>query len=132
MVVAHNVPVEVCSNCAEVFSGPEAGRIRDEAIFRAQGPRAATEEVPLTATEIVQLRERLGFSQAEFAAFTGIGEASLSRWERGLLIPSKAHNRYLRLIRDNVENVRLLQAMSGITPRGVEDKNPRKPAARMA
>ena len=42
MVVAHNVPVEVCSNCAEVFSGPEAGRIRDEAIFRAQGPRAAT------------------------------------------------------------------------------------------
>jgi YgiT-type zinc finger domain-containing protein len=36
MVVAHNVPVEVCSNCVEVFSGPEAGRIRDEAIFRAQ------------------------------------------------------------------------------------------------
>src|SRR5207249_4737087 len=78
------------------------------------------------------LRERLGLSQAEFAAFTGIGEASLSRWERGLLIPSKAHNRYLRLIREHADNVRLLQAMSGITPPGAEDNRSRKSAARVS
>ena len=36
-IVAENVPVQVCTNCQETFSGPEAGLIRHRAICRALG-----------------------------------------------------------------------------------------------
>ena len=37
MVVAENVPVDVCDDCGEQLSGPEAASIRHEAICRAWG-----------------------------------------------------------------------------------------------
>src|SRR5262245_10382191 len=100
-VVAANVPIKACPACGEAFSGPEAGRIRDEAICRALGL--------LTPGEIRSLRERLGLTQAELARLTGIGEASISRWERGQLIQSRALDRYLRLLAGNPENRKILE-----------------------
>ena len=69
-IVAENVPVEVCNHCQETFRGPEAGLIRHRALCRALGL--------LTPEEIVAIRERLGLSQAAFAKFTDIGEATIS------------------------------------------------------
>jgi HTH-type transcriptional regulator/antitoxin MqsA len=100
-VVAENVPVQVCSHCQETFSGPEAGLIRHRAICQALGL--------LTPEEIGAIRERLGLSQAEFAKLTGIGEATISRWERGRLLQNKAMDRYLRLLATNPDNVRILR-----------------------
>jgi HTH-type transcriptional regulator/antitoxin MqsA len=99
-VVAENVPVRVCTHCQETFSGPDAGLIRNRAICRALGL--------LTPEEIGAIRERLGLSQAEFAKLTGIGEATVSRWERGRLLQNKAMDRYVRLLAANPDNVRLL------------------------
>ncbi len=89
-IVAENVPVEICTYCQEKFSGPEAGLIRHRAICRALGL--------LTPEEIIAIRERRRLSQAAFAELTDIGEATISRWERGRLLQNKAMDRYLRLL----------------------------------
>jgi putative zinc finger/helix-turn-helix YgiT family protein len=102
-VVAENVPVQVCTHCQETFSGPEAARIRHQAICRALGL--------LTPDEIRGIRERLGLSQTQFAELTDIGEATISRWERGRLLQNKAMDRYLRLLDRNPGNVRVLEEL---------------------
>src|SRR5437899_420664 len=61
-VQAENVPVEVCPACGETYSGPEAGRIRDEAICRTLGL--------LTASEVRGARERMGLTVNEHARLT--------------------------------------------------------------
>ena len=81
-VVAEAVPVLVCPACGESLYGPEAAGIRHEAICRALGL--------LSPAEIKALRERLGPDQEDFARLTGIGVATLSRWERGRLLQTRA------------------------------------------
>ncbi len=102
---AHGVPVTVCDNCGERYSGPAAARVRHLAIARAMGL--------LTPDEIRAIRERLGPTQAEFARLTSIGEATISRWERGRLLPNRAMDRYLRLLDKHPENVTFLKALNG-------------------
>jgi putative zinc finger/helix-turn-helix YgiT family protein len=102
-VVAENVPVSECDNaeCGERLSGPKAGRIRHEAICRTFGL--------LTPCEIQAIRERLGPSQERFAQLTGIGVATISRWERGRLLQNRAMDNYLRLVKRSEENIRFLE-----------------------
>lgn len=102
-VEVKNVPVQQCPHCEEVFSGPEAGRMRDDVLRHALGL--------LSPQEIRSMRERMGLTQAELAKLTGIGEASISRWERGQLIQSKAFDRYLRLLAASRENLKRLRDM---------------------
>jgi putative zinc finger/helix-turn-helix YgiT family protein len=104
-VVAEGVPVRECDNpeCRERLSGPEAGRIRHEAICRAFRL--------LTPREIQAIREKLGPSQERFAQLTGIGVATISRWERGRLLQNRAMDNYLRLVALSEENVRFLEGL---------------------
>jgi putative zinc finger/helix-turn-helix YgiT family protein len=99
-VEAKGVPVKECTSCGEVYLGPEAGRIRHNAVCRALGL--------LCPDEIKAVREGLSKSQEEFAELTGIGVATISRWERGRLLQSRAHDRYLRLIAKDHKNVGFL------------------------
>jgi transcriptional regulator with XRE-family HTH domain len=62
----------------------------------------------LTSDEIRHIREEYGFSRAEFARLTRLGEATLNRWENGILVQNLAYDRYLRLL-CFPENVRRLQ-----------------------
>ena len=89
-VAAKGVPVMVCAACGEVFYGPEAEQSYHRAICAALGL--------LTPEEIKGVRERLGMTQEAFAKLTGIGVATLSRWERGQMMQSRAMDRYLKLI----------------------------------
>jgi len=52
----------------------------------------------LSSDEIKRIRVLHGMTRARFSQITGIGEASLNRWENGLNIQSLAHDRYLRLL----------------------------------
>ncbi len=110
MVVAEDVPVEVCDNpeCREQLSGPEAARIRHEAICRALGL--------LTPAEIRAIRDRLNLTQADFARLTRLGEATICRWERGRLLQNPAMDRYLRLIASGEDNVCLLRRLQEPPP----------------
>src|SRR5947209_8156694 len=89
-VVAEAVPVLACPACGETLYGPEAAAVRHQAICRALRL--------LSPAEIKALRERLGPDQENFSRLTGIGVATLSRWERGRLLQTRALDRYLRLL----------------------------------
>jgi DNA-binding transcriptional regulator YiaG len=92
--------VRICDGCGAEFVDEEGEEIRHDAVCRHLGV--------LTPREIQRLRERYG-SQAAFANLTGIGEASLSRWETGASIQSKAYDNYLRLL-EKRQNVGFLVA----------------------
>jgi transcriptional regulator with XRE-family HTH domain len=70
----------------------------------------------LTPAEIQAIRERLGPTQERFAQLTGIGTATLFRWERGRLLQNRAMDCYLRLIASGKENVRFLEKLQGPEP----------------
>ena len=93
--------MQICDACGETFTGPDAARIRHHAICSALGL--------LTPEEIKALRVRLGKTQQEFAELTGIGEATISRRERGRLLQNRANDNFLRLIAGNPINLKLLQ-----------------------
>ncbi|MBY0528448.1 MAG: type II toxin-antitoxin system MqsA family antitoxin [Gemmataceae bacterium] len=104
-VSARDVPVEVCEACGEIYSGPDAARVEHEAICRALGL--------LPPSEIRRIREQFGPSQEEFAELTGIGVATISRWERGRMLQNKAMDRYLRLLDHYPDNRRRLESLNG-------------------
>ena len=80
----------VCASCGEIFYGPEAEHAQHLAICKAYHL--------LTPEDIKGVREQLGKTQEEFAELTGIGVATLSRWEKGRLMQTRAHDNYLRIL----------------------------------
>lgn len=96
------VPVHVCQECKEEFTDSEAARIRHEAVCRHLRV--------MTPREIVELRESLGYTQQQLADLTGIGIASIARWENGYNIQNSAHDKFLRLLKHE-DNRRRLAAM---------------------
>ena len=96
------LPVRICDACGNEYVDEEGEEIRHETVCRHLGV--------LPPREIQRLRERYG-TQAAFANLTGIGEASLSRWETGASIQSKAYDNYLRLLH-RPENVHALLSRS--------------------
>jgi putative zinc finger/helix-turn-helix YgiT family protein len=83
------VPLDVCDNCHARFNTEEADRTRHDEICRHLQL--------LTPGEVLRIRVSQQMSQAKFAELTGIGVASLSRWESGQLLQSKSHDNLLRL-----------------------------------
>ena len=84
-----DVPVRRCETCDFDYLDKEAERLKHNTICRHLGV--------LSPNEIRQIRNDLEMTRAEFAEVTGIGEASLNRWENGLNIQTHAYDRYLRL-----------------------------------
>ena len=98
-----DVPVRSCASCELEFLDEPAEVLKHEAICRHLGV--------LTPAEIRRTREDHGMSRVAFAQVTGLGEASLNRWENGLNIQTHANDRYLRLLR-HPGIMRELQAMT--------------------
>ena len=92
MVRAEAVPVQKCDQCGEVLSGPAAAQVRHAALCRAAGF--------LTSTEYQTIREKLGWSQQFLADLTGFGVATISRLERGRLLPNRSYHTVLLALRD--------------------------------
>ena len=84
------LPVRRCRACGIEFLDHEAERVKHEALCRHFGV--------LTPWEIREIRKRHNLSRAAFAELTGLGAASLGRWETGTLIQSLSNDRYLRLL----------------------------------
>lgn len=87
--------VNVCSHCGFITipldQADEHGRLTDQ-IYRRLADI-------LTAEEIRQARQRLRMSQRQFAEYLGVGEASVKRWETGVL-PDKSSSDLIRLKTD--------------------------------
>ena len=83
-----SVPVTECSACNESYFGEDAEELKHKAVCNYFGR--------LTPHEIVELRQRFNMSQAQLAAKTGIGVASIKCWETGLVIQNATLDLQLR------------------------------------
>ena len=84
------LPVHRCEPCDFEFLDHEGERLKHEALCEHFGV--------LTPREVRHIRKRHGMTRAEFANVSGLGEASLGRWENGTVIQNHANDRYLRLL----------------------------------
>jgi putative zinc finger/helix-turn-helix YgiT family protein len=94
------VPVYSCQQCGFTFTTDVAETLRHDAICKHFGL--------LTPAQIRNIRSRVNLTRERFAALTGIGTASLSRWETGELIQSAGYDKYLRLL-ESAENLQQLK-----------------------
>jgi putative zinc finger/helix-turn-helix YgiT family protein len=101
------VPVHTCASCGESFLSHTGESARHRAICGAMKR--------LTPEDILALRQRLDMSRKAFGELSGIGEASLARWETGELIQNESNDNLLRLLMID-ENVRTLAVLRGVTP----------------
>lgn len=89
-LLAAVVPVLSCAACGESYAGLEAEEAQHEAVCRYLDR--------LTPAEIRDLRQRHGLTQAKLAERTGIGIASIKRWESGSLIQNASLDARLRSV----------------------------------
>jgi len=103
------VPVRHCGACGFEFTDCEAEQARQQAVCQHLGV--------MSPTQIRELRELHGYTQAAFAELTRLGEATISRWERGALIQNPAYDNYLYLLSfaDNLQRIR--ERSEGLTHR---------------
>ncbi len=84
------IPVHHCSACDIDFTTPEAAKIEHDAVCKYLKV--------MTPSEVRGIREIFGLTQNEFAEKTGIGVASINRWEKGGSIQNPAMDNFLYLI----------------------------------
>ncbi|MCX6880171.1 MAG: helix-turn-helix domain-containing protein [Verrucomicrobia bacterium] len=85
-------PVLCCRHCGFDLLGPghlDALRLATHDAYRRQHGL-------LTAAEISARRKAMGISQKRFAAYLGVGSASIERWESGILVQDKASDLLIR------------------------------------
>ena len=106
------VTVLRCQNCGLEYTDDTAEDARHEAVCRHLGI--------LTPREMKSLRSKLGLSRMDFSQLTGIGTASLARWESGNLIQNAAADNLLFLLQrdDNVARLRSRLSGANHTPPG--------------
>ncbi len=95
-----NVPIRICHDCGLQVLDKNAYMICQEAICEHIGV--------MTPSQIKELRKNYNLTQTEFAQITKLGEATLSRWERGTLIQNAAYDNYLYLLKFPA-NYRIIQ-----------------------
>ena len=103
------IPVRSCRDCECQFTDWEAEEKMHNALCAHFGV--------LNPSEVIGLRAKHEMSRTDFARLTGLGEASLNRWEKGINIQSVSHDRFLRLLDDPRILFRLKQVVSGIESR---------------
>ena len=106
-----DLPVRHCGACGFEFLDAEGERLKHEAVCLHLGV--------LAPREIGQIRRRHGMTRAAFAAITGLGEASLGRWETGAGIQSHANDRYLRLLAQPDGVSRLSSVLRSLEAEGI-------------
>lgn len=94
------VPVYTCESCEFRYTDHEAEGLRHEAVCRHLQI--------MTPAELQKIRSDLGMSREELADISGLGVASLARWESGANIQNKANDNYLFLLSFTENRQRIL------------------------
>ena len=103
-----DVPVRRCEACNFEYLDDEAERFKHEAVCRHLGV--------LSPDKILRIRKGFGMTQSEFAQVTGLGVASLNRWENGLTIQTHGYDRYLRLLEAHPSYIREIERFANLIP----------------
>ena len=85
-----SLPVHVCADCRGEFLSDIAEALRHNAVCNHLNL--------LTPTEIKEIRDRLTLSQAGLAELSGVGVASIGRWESGKILQTRGNDKLLRLL----------------------------------
>lgn len=95
-----NMPIYRCEICQYAFVGPQGADIEHETICKHLGV--------LTPSDLKTFRIKLGLSQAGLASLSGIGVASIARWESGHLIQNRSYDNLIRLLAfpENVDRLK--------------------------
>ena len=83
------IPVHECKECEFEFTSPVADKIQHDAVCRFLNV--------MTPSEVREVRKKSGLTQSKFAEITGIGVASINRWEKGGVIQNPAMDNFLFL-----------------------------------
>lgn len=104
-----DLAIPTCRKCgAQTFSVGD-----DERIIAALRSQLGL----LSPQEIHERRSRLGLTQQELAQLTGVAKETISRWETGALLQSRAMDNLLRLFFESAEVRALLERrLAVITP----------------
>lgn len=110
------VPVHTCSDCDASFLDHVAEDLCHDAVCQHLGV--------MTPSQIKGLRELYGLKQAKFCHITKLGVATLSRWERGLIIQNQAYDNYLYLLgfTENLDRIRIRGKSGGVPQLTVDDE----------
>jgi len=94
------VPVRKCADCGFSFIDGDAEDICHKEVCKHLGV--------MTPSQIKALRGLYELTQAKFSEITKLGEATLSRWERGVVIQNQAYDNYLYLLgfKENLQMIR--------------------------
>lgn len=84
------LPLRNCTACNFEYFDGEAEQIKHGAVCDHLGM--------LRPENIEKIRASYDMSRAEFAWATGLGEATIRRWENGTIIQNLANDRYIRLL----------------------------------
>jgi putative zinc finger/helix-turn-helix YgiT family protein len=110
------VRVNTCAECGGEFADSSIEDAKHEAVCRHIGA--------LTPSDIIALRAQHDLSRAELSHLTGLGAATVARWERGVLIQTLANDRFLRLLQfpENLERLKQILARPTSSPRVIDFK----------
>lgn len=88
-----------CRNCDDDENEFVTGKMENENLLNARNAYRVMHNL-LTSSEIVDIREQYGLSQADMAKLLGWGEATISRYE-SKAIQDEAYDNILRIVKDN-------------------------------
>lgn len=109
-ITIKNLAIKRCSKCKEDF-------VPKEAVEQLQAEKHKRRGL-LTLEQLKEIRTKLGYTQEEMAGLLGLGKKTYFRWERGLFLQNKAMDRYVRLIAENPENVKILKRINEESKKG--------------
>lgn len=103
------VPVRNCEGCGFSFMDGEAEDRCHVAICEHLGV--------MPPEKIKALRGLYKLTQTQFCEVTKLGEATLSRWERGIVVQNSAYDNYLYLLgfRENLDRLQQRQEQNILT-----------------
>ena len=105
------IPIRTCGSCGFEFLDHEAETLKHEAVCAHLGVLS-----PTAIRGIRRMHDNM--SRASFSKVTGLGEATLNRWENGILIQNRANDRYLRLLASPA-NVQALEQLDSEATRSL-------------
>jgi HTH-type transcriptional regulator/antitoxin MqsA len=111
-----------CAECGEEYF---IGEMMDDSQRRATAIIRA-EDGLLAPDEIVGLRKKYGFTQAQLERLIGAGAKTVVRWEKGTVAQNKTADTLLRVLRDHPDVVKQLAKENG-PPQKAKRPKPTRP-----
>lgn len=94
-----------CDRCGNKTMTAQAA----EQLGRRQFEEVARKKGLLSPAQIKEIRIKLGLTQKEFEELIGVTSPTVSRWETGVMLPSKTTDTLIRVLAEFPEAVSFLQ-----------------------